>query len=55
MITHYTSAVELLERASEKFGESIAFKDTNGEISFGDLREKSRLVAQGLLNSVKCG
>lgn len=55
MAVNNTSAVELLDRAAEKFGNDIAFKDNDGEISFIELREKSRSLAAGLMKSAETG
>ena len=55
MTLNTTSSVWLLERAAEKFGEDIAFKDAYGQISFKDLREKSRSVASQLIKKADTG
>lgn len=55
MAVNNTSAVELLDRAAEKFGNDIAFKDNDGEISFIELRDKSRSLAAGLMKSAETG
>lgn len=55
MAVNYTSAAELVERAAEKFGNNIAFKDNDGEISFTELREKSRILAASLMAKARTG
>lgn len=49
------SAVSLLEQAAEKFKNRTVFEDKDGEISFTQLREKSRILASGLMKSVPTG
>ena len=49
------SAVCLLEQAAERFKNKIVFEDKDGEISFEDLRTKSRIVGSELLERVETG
>ena len=49
------SAVCLLEQAAEKFKNRTVFEDKDGEISFTQLREKSRILASGIMKSVPTG
>lgn len=51
----FNSAVELLDFAAEQYGNSTAFKDTLGTISFAELRDKSRALATQLLCRAKTG
>lgn len=55
MNLHYTSAAILLDRAAEKFGDDIAFKDATASISFKSLRCQARIVASRLAETVKTG
>ncbi len=55
MNKHYTSAVELVDRAAEKFSDRIAFCDGVNEISFSGLCTKSRTLATQLMKRVKTG
>ena len=55
MTLNTTSSVWLLERAAEKFGEDIAFKDAYGQISFKELRDKSRCAASQLIKKADTG
>lgn len=55
MSVNYTSAAELVDRAAEKFGEDIAFKDSDGEISFVMLRDRSRALASRLMSLTETG
>jgi amino acid adenylation domain-containing protein len=55
MNVNYTSSVALVDRAAEKFGTDIAFKDKDGEISFEELRKKSRALASGLIKAAETG
>ncbi len=55
MTVNYTSAAELVDIAAARFGNNIAFKDFEGEISFKALQEKSRIIATALIKSVITG
>lgn len=44
------SAVRLLDKACEKYGEKVAIVDANGEISFQELREKSLRFGNTIIN-----
>ena len=44
------SAVKLLDKSAEKFGDKIAITDEFGEISFNQLKDKSLRVGTGILN-----
>lgn len=55
MTLNTTSSVWLLERAAEKFGEDIAFKDAYGQISFKELRDKSRCAASQIMKNADTG
>lgn len=52
---NYTSAAELVDIAAQRFGNSIAFKDAFGKISFSELREKSRVLASRLMENADTG
>lgn len=49
------SAAALLERAAQKFPESIAFEDKDNSITFAALRYKSRSVGSALLKRAETG
>ncbi len=51
----YTSAVELLDSAAEKFGTRVAFADAYGEITFAELQKRSRILATKLMERTKTG
>ena len=51
----FTSAVELLDFASDRYGDSIAFSDAYGEISFFELKNASRKLATALINTTDTG
>ncbi len=55
MLLNNTSSVWLLERAAEKFGEDIAFKDAYGQISFKELQKLSKSVASELIKNTEAG
>lgn len=55
MEINYTSSVQLLERAARLYGTAAAFKDSEGSISFMELKEKSRAAAAGIMSRVKTG
>ncbi|MEE0410803.1 MAG: AMP-binding protein, partial [Clostridia bacterium] len=51
----YTSAVELLDTAAEKFGDRVAFSDAYGEITFAVLQSQSRKLATALMTKTDTG
>ena len=51
----YTSAVELLDTAAEKFGDRVAFRDAYGEITFAGLKTASRKLATALMTKADTG
>ncbi|MGN1116923.1 MAG: AMP-binding protein, partial [Candidatus Ornithomonoglobus sp.] len=55
MTVNYTSAAELVLRAAEIYGNDIAFKDNDGEISFIGLKESACAAASGLMERVETG
>ena len=55
METLYTTSAMLVDEAAEKFGDKIAFKDAECEISFTELKEKSRAFASQLMAGSKTG
>lgn len=55
MEMNYMSSVQLLERAADLYGTSAAFKDSEGSISFTELKERSRAAAAGIMSRVKTG
>lgn len=55
MTRHYTSSVDLLDRAAELYGSDIAFTDAEGEISYIELRRVSRALAAGLTANADTG
>ncbi|MCH5185470.1 MAG: AMP-binding protein, partial [Oscillospiraceae bacterium] len=55
MEKNMNSAVCLLDRAAEKYGDKTAFEDADTSISFNELKEKARAVGSGLLKRVKTG
>ena len=55
MEINYTSSVQLLERAGGLYGTAAAFRDSEGTISFIELKERSRAVAAGIMSRVKTG
>lgn len=55
MTVNYTSAAELVFRAAELYGNDIAFKDNDGEISFIGLKESACAIASGLAENAGTG
>lgn len=55
MENNYMSSVQLLERAADLYGTSAAFRDSEGSVSFIELKEKSRSAATGIMSRVKTG
>ena len=55
MNKHFTSAVELVDRAAEKYKDRTAFYDGANEISFSELRDKARTLATNIMGKVKTG
>ena len=51
----YTSAVELLDVAAEKYGERVAFRDAADEITFSGLQSLSRRLATALMKKTDTG
>lgn len=51
----YTSAVQLLDDASSKYGGKTAFSDAYGQITFSELRRKSRILATALTGNADTG
>ncbi len=49
------SAVRLLDRSTQRFGEKIALCDSNGELTFNQFREISLKVGTGLIKENKRG
>ena len=49
------SAVCLLDRAAEKYGDKTAFEDKDTAISFTGLRDKGRILASSLMQCAKTG
>ena len=49
MTRHYTSCVELLDRAAELYKTDIAFTDAEGDISYTELQKRSKALAAGLI------
>ncbi len=50
-MVHLNSAVKLLERAAQKYGDKTAVSDEWGEISFNELRKTGRSVGTALIKS----
>ncbi len=55
MTVNYTSAAELVFRAAELYGNDIAFKDNDGDISFIGLKESVCAIASGLAEKTVTG
>ncbi len=55
MIRHYTSCVELLDRAAELYGGDIAFTDAEGEISYTELQHRAKALAAALIANAETG
>lgn len=51
----YTSAVELLDIAAEKYSDRVAFRDAYGEITFAELQTASRKLATALMKNTDTG
>ena len=51
----YTSCAAILDRAAEKYGTDTAFTDSDGEISFKELRDLSRALAASLIARARTG
>ena len=51
----YTSAVELVDVAAERFGDRVAFRDAYGEITFTELKTASRKLATALMKATDTG
>ena len=55
MTKHYTSCVELLDRAAELYKTDIAFTDAEGDISYTELQKSAKALAAGLIANADTG
>ena len=51
----FTSSVQLVDYAAEKYGDNIAFSDAYAEISFSDLKKQAQTLASNLMAKVHTG
>ena len=54
MMTHYTSAAQLVTRAAKKFGDKVAFTDAYGSITYNELYKRSTSFAMKLKEHTEC-
>lgn len=54
-MVHLNSAVKLLDRAAQKYGNKIAISDEWGEISFIDLQKKGKAIGTALAKTTPAG